>query len=108
MNVILESEKGDELVCIQSFLACPDGIPFTSAESHKFHVGDRVKYLSFRRNARLKDSPAGWQVVFTADDGKDYTATQTFFVTKECWKGLKEFFARKVYRETNSPKPPKS
>jgi hypothetical protein len=102
MNVILESQSGDALICIQEFLATPEGVPFSSKKSHTFRIGERVRYVSFRQNEHLKDSPAGWQAIFEAADGKRYAATQTYFVTEECWQGLKKFFARRLLRE---PKP---
>jgi hypothetical protein len=108
MNVILESQLGDELICIQEFLATPEGVPFAFEKSHTFRIGERVRYLSFRQNDHQKDSPAGWQVLFEAVDGKRYAATQTYFLTEECWQGLKKFFARRLLREPKSRKTPKS
>jgi hypothetical protein len=104
MNVILESEPGDELVCIQVFLATPEGVPFSSENSHTFRIGESVSYVNFRQNKHQKDSPAGWHVIVRAADGKHYAATQTFFVTEECWEGLKKFLARRVLREPRSEK----
>src|SRR5438094_528323 len=104
MNVILESQQGDELICIQEFLATPEGIPFSSQRSHTFRLGERVRYVSFRQTEPLKDSPAGWQVLFEASDGERYAATQTYFVTEECWQGLKKFFARRLLHEPKSRK----
>jgi hypothetical protein len=107
MNIILESQPGDELICIQEFLATSEGIPFSSERSHGFRIGERVRYVSFRQNEHLQDSPAGWQVLFEAADGKRYAATQTYFVTEECWRGLKRFFARRLLREPKSRKAPR-
>ena len=106
MNVILESERGDELFCVQEFLATPEGVPFSAERSHTFRVGERVRYAGFRQTERLKDSPAGWQVLFQASDGETYAATQTYFMTEECWQGLKKFFARRLLREPKSRKTP--
>src|SRR5437773_2195955 len=99
MNVILESEKGDELVCIEQFLACSEGTRFSREGSHTFRVGERVRYVSFRQNQNLKENPAGWMAVFEANDGKLYAATQTYFVTKECWDGLKGYFRGNFLQE---------
>ncbi len=108
MNVILESEHGDELICIQEFLATPEGVPFSSERSHTFRVGERVRYVTFRQKESLKDSPAGWQAVFEASDGKRYAATQTYFVTAECWEGLEKFFSRRRLRGPKTGKTPRS
>ncbi len=104
MNVILESQRGDELICTQEFSACPEGMRFSSERSHTFFIGERVRYHSFRQNQDLKDSPAGWMVLFDANDGKRYAATQTYFVTEECWNGLKKLFAKQLLRESKSRK----
>ena len=45
MNVILESERGNELICIQEFLATPEGVPFSTERSHTFRVGERVRFF---------------------------------------------------------------
>jgi hypothetical protein len=69
-------------------------------------VGEHVRYVGFHKDEHYKDTPGlGWMVVFDAEDGKRYAATQTFFVTKECWQGLKKFFARRLLRE---PRPRKT
>jgi len=102
MNVILESQPGDELICIQEFSACPEGTAFSWDRSRAFEIGERVRYASFRQNQNLAESPAGWQVLVVAADGQQYAASQTYFVTEECWQGLKRFFARRLLRE---PKP---
>jgi hypothetical protein len=38
-------------------------------------------------------------VLFDACDGKRYSATQTYFVTVDGWRGLKRVFARRLLRE---------
>jgi hypothetical protein len=107
MSVINESQPGDELVCIQEFSASPDGEPFAWETSRTFRVGERIRYVSFRQSQKLKDNPVGWMVLFEGGDGKSYAATQTNFVTDECWQGLKKFFARRVLREPNHRKAPR-
>jgi hypothetical protein len=103
MSVILESQAGDELIVIEAFHASPEGVRFSTEDSHLFHIGERVRYLGFLQNQHYKDHPGlGWMVRFQAADGKPYIATQTYFVTEECWQGLKKFFARRLLRE---PKP---
>ena len=99
MSVIHDSQPGDELICIHQFSASPDGEPFSWETSRTFRVGERVRYASFRQSRNLKDNPVGWTVVFDATDGRRYAATQTYFVTEDCWKGLKKFFAKRVLQE---------
>jgi hypothetical protein len=106
MSVILESQAGDELIIIGEFHASPQGEAFSWETSHRFCIGQRVRYVSFFQDAHFKDHPGlGWMVVFDAVDGKRYAATQTYFITEECWERLKKFFARRLLRE---PKPRKS
>ncbi len=106
MSVILESQPGDELINIQEFNASPEGMPSSWETSHRFRVGERVRYVSFFQDQHYKDHPGlGWMIIFDAADGKRYAATQTYFVTDECWQGLKRFFARRLLRE---PKPRKA
>jgi hypothetical protein len=108
MSVILESQAGDELITIEEFHASPEGEPFAWETSHRFRVGERVRYLGFVQDQYYKDHPGlGWTIRFEAADGKRYTATQTYFVTEECWQGLKRFFARRLLHEPKSRKTPK-
>ncbi len=88
MSVIIESQPGDKLVCIASFSAAPKGEPFVWETSRTFKIGERVRYLSHYREERDKDYPAGWLVVVKAADGKEYAATQTYFVTRAVWRNL--------------------
>jgi hypothetical protein len=106
MNVIIESQAGDELVCIQEFHASPQGEPFSWETSRNIHIGERIRYVSSYRDEHFKDHPVGWMVVFDAADGKRYAATQTYFVTQECWERLKKFFARRLLREPKHRKSP--
>ncbi len=106
MSVIIESQAGDELLCIEEFSASPQGEPFSWETSHTFHVGERILYVSSYRDEHFKDHPVGWMVVFDAADGKRYAATQTYFVTEECWQGLKKFFAKRLPREPKHGKSP--
>ncbi len=101
MSVIIESQAGDELICIQEFSASPKGKPSSWETSRPFRVGERVRYVSHYRDKNLRDHPVCWMVEFEAADGKRYDATQTYFVTEECWQGLKKFFARPL----RPPKP---
>ena len=100
MSVILESRPGDELICIEEFNASPEGQPFSWETSHRFRVGERVRYISFHEDQHSKDHPGlGWMVVFEAMDGKRYAATQTYFLTEDSWKALKKFFAKRLLHE---------
>jgi hypothetical protein len=108
MSVILESQAGDELIVIQAFHASPEGEGFSWETSRHFRVSERVRYLGFLQDQHHKDHPGlGWMVRFAAADGKQYIATQTYFVTEECWQGLKKFFARRLLHEPKSRKTPK-
>src|SRR5438132_8676634 len=106
MSVIIESQAGDELVCIEQFSATAQGVPFSWDTCHTFRVGERIRYVSSYRDEHFKDHPVGWMVVFDAEDGGRYAATQTYFVTEECWQGLKKFFARRLLREPRRRKNP--
>jgi hypothetical protein len=105
VSVINESQPGDELICIEGFSTSPKGERSSWDTSRAFRIGERVRYVSYYRDKNLKDNPVCWMVVFEAVDGKQYDATQTYFVTEECWQGLKKFFARRLLQE---PKPAKT
>ena len=108
MSVINDSQRGDELICVMEFSGPPQGVRPSAETNRTFRVGERVRYVSFFRHPNLHDNPVCWNIVFEASDGKQYTATQTLFVTEECWQGIKKFFARRLLREpkkTRSPKP---
>ena len=94
MSVILECRPGDELVCLAEFDASPDGQRFSWQTSRKFHIGERLRFVGSRQDAHFKDRPNGWQVVFETTDGKHYAATQTYFVTEECWRGIEQHFCQ--------------
>ena len=104
MSVIIESQPGDELICIEEFSGPPQGVTPSRETSRTFRVGERIRYVSSFRDDHFKDHPVGWMVVFDAADGKRYAATQTYFVTKECWQGLKKFFAKRVLHEPKRQK----
>jgi hypothetical protein len=107
MSVILESQAGDELITIEEFNASPQGEAFSWETSHRFRVGERIRYVSFFQDEHYKNHPGlGWMVVFDAADGKRYAATQTYFVTEECWQRLKKFFAKRLLREPKHRKSP--
>jgi hypothetical protein len=108
MSVILESQAGDEVIAIQEFHATALGVAFSWDNSRRFRVGERVRYLGFDQDQHFKDHPGlGWTIHFEASNGQRYAATQTYFVTEECWQGLKKFFARRLLREPKPKKAPK-
>lgn len=98
MSVINESQTGDELVCIEEFVAPPQGTWPSTETNRAFRIGERVRYVSFYRHQNLANNPVCWMVVFDAADGQRYAATQTYFVTTDCWQGLKEHFAQERRR----------
>ena len=108
MSVIVEAAAGDELVCIEAFSASPQGESFSWDTSRTFRVGERVRYAGFYQDQHFQDRPVGWMVTFDATDGKRYAATQTYFVTEECWRGLKKFFARRLLREPKRRQSPRN
>jgi hypothetical protein len=109
MSVIPESRPGDGLIIVEQFHASPEGEPFTWESSRRFRVGERVRYVGFLQDPHFKDHPGlGWTVRFEAADGKRYSATQTYFVTEECWQGLKKFFARRLLRDPKHRRTPRS
>lgn len=107
MSVILESQAGDELIILEEFHASPEGMPFSWETSRRFTIGERVRYVSFFQDQHFKDHPGlGWMVLFEGADGKRYAATQTYFVTEECWQGLKRFFAKRLLRDPKRRRAP--
>ena len=95
MSVILECQPGDVAYCLQRFSASPDGEPFSWDTAREFRPGEAVRFVSFRQDARQRSRPNSWYVIFDAEDGRRYAATQTYLVTAECWKGLKSHFTRR-------------
>lgn len=103
MSVIIESQKGDELICIEEFSGSPQGVTRSWDTRRTFRVGEHVRYVSFFQDEHDKDIPGlGWMVVFDAADGKRYAATQTYFVTQECWEGLRKHFAKRTRRKSSA------
>ena len=100
MSVINESAPGDELVCIGEFNGPPEGVRRGTGQDKTFRIGERIRYVSFYRHENLKDNPVCWMVVFDAADGKRYAATQTLFVTLECWRDIKKFMMNEKRRTT--------
>ncbi len=106
MSVILECQPGDEFICIGEFHASPDGEGFSWDTARRFRVGERLRYVSYRKDLGPCDHPTQWHVVFDTADGKRYAATQTYFVTEETWQKLKKFFAKRLLREPKRQRSP--
>jgi hypothetical protein len=105
MSVIQETQAGDEIVIIQEFTASPEEEGISWDTSRKFKVDERIRLVRFFQDQYAQDLPGlGWTVVFDAADGKRYAATQTHFVTEECWRNMKRFFARRLMRDPNRRK----
>jgi hypothetical protein len=102
MSVILECQPGDEFVCIQEFHASPEGEGFSWTTSRHFQVGERLRYVGCAQDAYFGNRPNGWLVRFDAGDGKRYAATQTNFITEECWQSLEKFFRAHVLRTSGN------
>ena len=92
MSVFLECRPGDEFVCLAEFHASPDGEPFSWQTSRHFRIGERLRFVEFREDQHFKGRPNAWLVVFEAANGARYAATQTYFVTEDCWQGIEEHF----------------
>ena len=109
MSVITETEPGGEMVCILGFSARPrgrDNQPIASAQ-RTFRVGERVRYVTFFYKNTPHDNPTGFMAVFEplhSADKNRYAATQDYFVTADCWEGLRKYFAsaRRALVGTNS------
>jgi hypothetical protein len=98
MGAISETEPGGEMVCIVGFEARPrddDDRPI-AGRRRTFSIGERVRYVRHFFIDQPEDNPVGPMAVFEAldpDDKKSYGATQAYFVSLECWEGLKSYFA---------------
>jgi hypothetical protein len=93
MSVLLECQPGDTFFCLQDFRASPDGEGFSWDTCRHFRVGEKLGYVSFREDSNKSNRSTGWLLIFDAADGKRYATVQTYFVTEECWNGLREHFA---------------
>lgn len=107
MSVIPESLAGDEIVCLGEFVASPYQQRFSWETSRTFRIGERVRFAGWYEDKHAPDNPVCWMVLFDAADGKRYAATQTYFVTPECWKRLGNYFAR-VRRKPETKKKAKT
>jgi hypothetical protein len=107
MSAITETEPGGDMVCILGFSARPRGLDdqLIPGPRRRFSVGERVRYLTFFYTPTPEDNPVGFMAVFQALDEADknrYAATQDYFVTMDCWEGLRQHFAKNGAIETNN------
>jgi hypothetical protein len=101
LSAITETEPGGELVCILSFSSRPvdDRNKHIRGEWREFQVGERVRYLPYFFKDTPADNPSGYMAVFKPLDPNDpnrYAATETYFVSFDCWEGLKSYFSRSL------------
>jgi hypothetical protein len=99
MSAIMETEPGGEMVCILRFSARPRGLDDQPipGERRSFQVGERVRYVNFFYKKTPEDNPTGYMAVFEPLDPEDknrYAASDTYFVTLDCWEDLGRYFAR--------------
>ena len=97
MSAITETEPGGEIVCIVGFSARPRGAENQPIPGswRKFQIGERVRYLTYSYKDTPTDNPTGYMAVFEPIDREDqarYTATQNYFVSLDCWEGLRQHF----------------
>lgn len=100
MGAIRETEPGGELVCILEFSARPrdEGQTSILGARRVFRIGERVRLLDHFDKRSPEDNPTGMMAVFEPldGDGNRYAATESYFVTPDCWEGLRHHFATKV------------
>ena len=85
MSVLLESQPGETIVCIQEFHASPDGEPFSWETSQTFSAGAKLTLLRGARNPKFPNHPNEWMVVFQNVDG-------IYFVTADAWHRIGQIF----------------
>jgi hypothetical protein len=86
------------MVCILGFSARArdrDGKQVPGVR-RSFRVGERVRYVAHFFDGTPEDNPIGYLAVFEPIDPADdhrYAATQDYFVSLDCWEGLRKHFA---------------
>ena len=96
MGVIMESLEGDPIVLITNFLACEQGTLFSWEKSREFNIGDIVYFVDDFKDENETQDYLAYCVLFKTEDGKIYSATQTYFVTLEDWNKIKSYFKEKL------------
>jgi hypothetical protein len=96
-RTILESKPGDGLYVTEKFYAREPGLV---NQDRCFLVGQRVKYLGYEWYSKRKPEDTTsldpvWMIRFEAD-GRQYKATQDFFLHSDAWHGLMQVFAEEV------------
>jgi hypothetical protein len=97
MSAITETQPGGEMVCIVEFSARPRGPENQPVPGPRrdFHIGERVRYIASFFKATPEDNPTGYMAIFEPLDQESpgrYVATQNYFVSLDCWEGLREHF----------------
>jgi hypothetical protein len=98
MSAITETEPGGEMVCIIDFEARPrddNGRPIAE-QRRSFSTGEHVRYLGHIFVDAPDDNPGGYLAILQPLDPQNqhrYGATESYFVTLDCWEGLRRYFA---------------
>src|SRR5262245_34571481 len=97
MSAISETEPGGEMVCIVAFSPRPrdsNNQPLAGPR-REFRVGERVRFVGSFFKDLPADNPTGYMAVLESldRDGQGrYVATQSYFVSLDCWAGLETYF----------------
>jgi hypothetical protein len=100
MSAITETEPGGEMVCIVSFSARPrdsENKPL-SCPRRDFRVGEHVRFVASFFKDSPADNPTGYVAVFqplSEEDKGQYVATESYFVSLDCWNALERHFLDK-------------
>jgi hypothetical protein len=97
MGAITETEPGGEMVCILGFSSHPCDVEGRRipGEWREFEVGERVRFVGAFFKDTPKDNPTGYMAIFEPLDPLDknrYAATEVYFVSLDCWEGLRDYF----------------
>lgn len=100
MGAIAETMPGGPMVCLLDFSARPrdvQGQPIQGPR-REFRVGERVRFIAGQFVGKPEDNPTGWMAVFEPlqADGHQYSAIESYFVTEDCWEGLRNHFAKSL------------
>ena len=99
MSAITETEPGREMVCILEYSAPRNAAGDPSPGDRRvFRVGERVRLVSSFDKRTPEDNPTGAMAVFEPLGGGEtlYSATGSYFVTVDCWEGLRSYFAKSL------------
>ena len=90
----MESLKGDQIRIISGFSSSPFKMQFSWETSHDFKIGDAVTYVDDYKDKNSTQDYLSWMIIFKADDGLEYSASQLYFKTEEDWEKLKKHFGK--------------